>query len=245
MRVVIVEDEQPALEQVRILFNEIFPQVEICAEATTVEDAHEKILLYNPELVLMDIDLPDGNAFTLLRRFARIDFRVIFTTAHERYALQAIKYSALDFLLKPYTAGEFADAIRRAQEVVKEEEENLKYKTLFSNMQDARPSKVILRTSEVIHAVEVDDIIRLEADGSYTTIYFKNSRPLIVSKNLKEYENLFKSYGFVRPHQSHLVNMKHVVCMHKADGGTLEMIDSSVVPVSVRMKNDVLEAFRL
>jgi len=243
MKIIIVEDERPAREQMKILFKELFPKVEICAEAATIEEAHESIMLYQPDIVLMDVDLRDGDAFTLLKMFPRIDFRIIFTTAHEKYALQAIKLSALDFLLKPYTAGEFADAIRRAQKSLNEDEESVKYKTFFANMQDNHTNKVILRTSDFIHSAEIDDIIRLEADGAYTTVYFKNGRPLVISKNLKEYENLFKDYGFIRAHQSHLVNMKHVRCFHKANGGALEMSDSSMVPVSVRMKNDVLEAF--
>ncbi len=241
MKILIVDDEKAARENAKQLLAEFFPGMMICAEAENIESAHQAILLHQPDVILLDVDLPDGNAFDLLKKFTAIHFNIIFITAHEKYALRAIKFSALDFLLKPYTTSEFIDAIQKAQIKLKESEINVRFSTLMQNFQFQNQSaKIVLRTSDSIHVVQTDEIIRLQADGAYTTFYISNRKPIVVSKNLKEYDGLLENNGFIRTHQSHLVNSKFIACYIKADGGSLRLTDASQVPVATRFKEKVL-----
>jgi len=241
MKLLIVDDELSPREQSKRLLAEFFPEITLCAEADCVETAFEAILVHQPDVVLLDVDLPDGTAFDLLKRFPQINFNIIFITAYQQYALQAIKFSALDFLLKPYTSGEFAEAIRKAIKKTEQNELQLRYSALFQNTQNQhQPSKIVLRTADSIHVIQLDDIIRLEADGAYTSFFFTNKKPIVVSKNLKEYDTMLQNNHFIRCHQSHLVNTKHIVCFHKADGGALGLSDLKHVPVASRFKEKVL-----
>ncbi len=240
MKILIVDDELSPREQSKRLLAEFFPEITVCAEAENVSKAYEAILIHQPDVVLLDVDMPDGNAFDLLKRFPQINFNVIFITAYEKYALQAIKFSALDYLLKPYTSGEFVEAIRKAQREEDTSDTNLKFNTLLQNFQNQQQTKIVLRTSESIHVIQTDEIIRLQADGAYTTFHIFNRKPIVVSKNLKEYDVLLEKTGFIRTHQSHLVNSKYVECYHKADGGSLSLTDRSNVPVATRFKEKVI-----
>lgn len=241
MNTLIIDDEKAARENCKQLIAELHPDVTVCGEADNVESAYEQILVHSPDLILLDIDLPDGTAFDLLRRFPNIKFSIVFITAYEQFALQAIKFSALDYLLKPFTSGEFAEAMRKAREKKEHDELQLRLSALMQNMQPRNESiKMVLRTSDSIHVVNITDIIRLEADGAYTSFHFTNRKPIVVSKNLKEHETLLETNGFIRSHQSHLVNLQHVVCYHKADGGALGLTDMSRVPVATRFKDKVI-----
>jgi len=241
MRILIVDDEAAARQQTRHLLQKHFPEHEVCSEATTVIEAFQETLIHNPDLVLLDVDLPDGSAFDFLRKLTSINFNIIFITAYERYALQAIKFSALDYLLKPFSDGEFVDAVRKAVRKSGELETGLQLKILMQNIQqDSHSNKIVLRTSDSIHVVALDEIIRLQADGAYTTFFAYNRKPIVVSKNLKEYDTMLEKNGFVRTHQSHLVNLSFVVCFHKQDGGSLGLSDGTRVAVATRYKEKVL-----
>jgi two-component system LytT family response regulator len=222
MKILIVDDELSPREQSKRLLAEFFPEITVCAEAENVNSAYEAILIHQPDVVLLDVDMPDGTAFDLLKRLPQINFNIIFITAHEKYALQAIKFSALDYLLKPYTSGDFVESIRKAQRKEVAEDSSLKFNALLQNFQH--------------------EIIRLQADGAYTTFYVLNRKPIVVSKNLKEYDNLLENSGFIRTHQSHLVNSRYIVCFHKTDGGSLGLTDKTQVPVASRYKEKVLQA---
>lgn len=241
MKILIVDDELSPREQSKRLLAEFFPEIIICAEAESVESAYKAILLHQPDVLLLDVDLPDGNAFDLLKRFSTIPFNIIFITAFDKYALQAIKFSALDYLLKPYISSEFVEAIRKAQKKADDSEINLKFNALLQNIQNQQHvNKIVLRTSDSIHLVQLDDIIRLQADGAYTTFYIAGRKPIVVSKNLKEFDTMLENSGFIRTHQSHIANSKYVVCFHKADGGSLGLIDKTQVPVATRYKEKVI-----
>lgn len=243
MKVLIVDDEAPAREISRNLLEKYFPEIDICAEVPSVEQAYQAVLLHNPDLVLLDVDMPDGTAFDFLRKLTSVNFSIVFITAYEKYALQAIKFSALDYLLKPFSQGEFVDAIRKAQQKEEQSVTNQKYNTLLQNFHNQQqPSKIVLRTAESIHIVQLDEIVRLQADGAYTSFYIVGRKVIVVSKNLKEYSDLLEHNGFIRTHQSHLVNAKHIACYHKADGGSLGLTDKTQVPVATRFKDKVLQS---
>ncbi|KAB2828655.1 MAG: response regulator transcription factor [Paludibacter sp.] len=243
MKILIADDEIPARNHHRRLLNEYFPELHLCAEASSVEEAWDSIRLFSPDLVLLDVDMPDGSAFDLLRKFPEIPFSIIFITAHEKYALQAIKFSALDFLLKPFTEAEFADAIRKAIRKHGASETVLQLKTLMQNLNPERSEeRIVLKTANSIHVVALTEIIRLQADGAYTTFFFQHRKPIVVSHNLKEYDGMLAGKGFVRSHQSHMVNLRQVNSFLKTDGGALALADGSRVPVATRYKERVLDA---
>jgi len=243
MKILIVDDELSPREQSKRLLAEFFPEITVCAEAQDINSAYQAILIHQPDVVLLDIDMPDGTAFDLLKRFTKISFSIIFITAYEKYALQAIKFSALDYLLKPYTSGEFVEAIRKTLQKEDTAELTYKFNALLQNFQSLQlPTKLVLRTSDSIHVIQLDDIIRLQADGAYTVFHVLNRNPIMVSKNIKEYDTLLKKNGFIRTHQSHLVNLKHIMYFHKTDGGSLGLTDKSQVPVATRFKEKVLQS---
>lgn len=215
--------------------------IRILGEAGSVAEAHELIQQLTPEIVLLDINMPDGTGFDLLAKFEKIDFRLIFITAHEEYAINAFKFSAIDYILKPISAGSLLSAIDKAGNAIDKDQMALKLNVLLNNLEKLK--KIVLKTAESIHIINVDQIIRCEADVNYTHFYLDNAKHLIVSKPLKDYAEVLEQAGFFRTHQSHLVNLEHVVRYDKTEGGHLVMDNESIVPVSTRKKDELFQVF--
>ena len=245
MKIIIVDDENATINRVSKILNTNFPDIEIVANAVDVKSAVEVINLHQPDLVLLDINLPDGTGFDVLQQLYPVNFRVIFITAYEHYAIKAFKFSAIDYILKPIDIDEFISSIHKAKELLKKENPNSQIDALISNYQtvNTEAKKIVLKTSESIHLVNIKDIIRLESDGAYTFFYFVEAPKIIVSKNIKEFEELLGDYGFFRTHQSHLINVKHLIKYQKSDGGYVIMKDQSTVPVSIRKKEQLMKMF--
>jgi two-component system LytT family response regulator len=241
IRLAVIDDEAKARETILNILALSNNELEIVGEAADIASGFELINLTNPDLVLLDINLTDGTGFDLLRKFEKIDFKLIFITAHEEYAIQAIKYSALDYVMKPITAGELLKAVDKAKDLIGKEETQMKLSTFLDNLDKLK--KIVLRTAESIHVIEVKHIIRCEADVNYTTFFLENGRQLLVSKTLKEYAEMLVPSGFFRTHQSHLVNLEHVLRFDKGEGGHLVMNDNSIVPVSTRNREALFKAF--
>ena len=245
IRSVIVEDEIKSRETLRGMINRYTNDVVILGEADGVMKGLELIKNIKPDLVFLDIQMPDGSGFKLLELIKEPDFEVIFTTAYDQYAIKAIKFSALDYLLKPIVPEDLQAAIEKMKKrSAAAGLRNLSYKTLKSNLEDhqgIKPSKIVLSTAEKIHVVEVDNIIRCESDNYYTKYFFENETSLLVSKTLKETEELLKEHRFIRPHKSHLVNINYIVSFIKSDGGHLKLRDGSLIPVSRRKRETILE----
>jgi len=239
--VVIIDDEQGARETIRNILEMSSLEINILGEAGNVEQAHHLILEKDPELVLLDINLPDGSGFDLLKRFERINFKVIFITAHEEYAIRAFRYSAADYIMKPLKAGELINAVERVAEVIEKDHMALKLNTLLQNLDKLK--KLVLKTAESIHIIHVNTIIRCEADVNYTHFFLEGGKHLIVSKPLKDYAELLEGAGFFRAHQSHLINLEHLLRYEKSDGGYIVMDDESNVPVSTRKREALFSIF--
>ena len=239
--VVLVDDEQKARETIINILELSNIDIQISGEADSVDSAYELISKKHPDLVFLDINLPDGTGFDLMKRFSHIHFKVIFITAHEEYAIRAFKFSALDYILKPITAGDLLQAVEKASETINKEENEIKINAVLSNLEKIK--KIVLKTAESIHIVQVKNIIRCEADVNYTTFYLDNGEHLLVSKTLKEYAELLEPSGFFRTHQSHLVNLDHILRYDKTEGGHLVMDDESIVPVASRKKDELFKLF--
>jgi len=245
LKIAIIEDEEKSLNFIRSIIEQFCPKAEIIGTATHVQSAVTLLRNFKPTLILSDINLPDGTSFDILDQLDEIDFKIIFITAFEEYAIKAIKFSALDYLVKPVDPNELITAIHKAGEQIEHENNNLKLKTLLSNVREfsEKLRKIVLKTFDSIYVVDLQDIIRCESDNSYTLFYLKDSRKIMVSNVLKDYDELLADSGFIRVHKSHLVNLNYIDKFFKADGGYLIMKDGSSVPVSQRKREMILDIF--
>ncbi len=241
LSIVVIDDEPKARETIINILGLCPIEISIVGEAEDVKSGYDIISRKNPDLILLDINLPDGTGFDILKKFDKMRFKIIFITAHEEHAIKAFKFSALDYILKPVTAGELIGAIEKAADTIHKEETELKFSAFLSNLDKIK--KIVLKTAESLHIINIEDIIRCEADINYTTFYLKSGEKLLVSKTLKEYAELLEHSDFYRTHQSHLVNLDHISRYDKMEGGHLVMIDESIVPVSTRKKEELFKVF--
>ncbi|MEM9340422.1 MAG: LytTR family DNA-binding domain-containing protein [Bacteroidota bacterium] len=246
MRSIIIEDNPSVRNTLSNMLSEYCPQVELVGEASNVLEGSALIMAKKPELAFLDVELPDGNTFELLKSLPSVDFQVIFITGHEKYAMNAIKFSALDFILKPIDPDDLVMAIQKAEEQVQKPDVDKKIQTLFQNLEskDDGPNKIILKDKYGLQIVSVDQIVRLEASGSYTTFVIDQEEQLVISKGLKEYEQLLNAQKFFRCHQSHIVNLDYLKRYDKREGDFLQMVDGSMVPLAVRKKEILMEKIK-
>lgn len=246
IKAVIIDDEANNQELINNLLTQYAPQVEILGVANSVKSGYQAICDLQPNLVFLDIQMQDGTGFDLLKLFEKPGFRVLFVTAHEEFAIEAFKYSALDYLLKPLSPGNLLAAVKKAEESLGHDELNLKLKTLLDNIGEPsrQKRKIILKTLDRIYSVDIQDLIRLESDGGYTKVFLNDGTRIMVSRILKEFDDLLSDAGFVRIHHSHLINISHVYFFEKSESH-LVMKDQSVVPVSHRKKEHVLELLNM
>jgi two-component system, LytTR family, response regulator len=242
---VIVDDEQSAINTLTDILSSEFPDdIEIVGIAGCVSQGIEVIENKNPDVVFLDVHIKDGTGFDLLKHFKQINFKIIFISAYNDYALQAFKFSALDYILKPIDALELKDAIQKTFAAKEKDDIDLKIKALFNNIEPGRKNskRLILNSLESIEIVEVSEIIRCEARNNYTEFFFLNGKKLLISKTLKEYDKLLATEGFFRLHASHLVNLKHIQKIDKKNGNMVMMKDESLLPISIKRKDDLLYA---
>jgi two-component system, LytTR family, response regulator len=238
-KALIVEDELLNRVFLKNLLDEFCPNVEVAGMAENVEEAVAFITSRSPEIVFMDIELQTATGFDVLQQVKEHSFEVIFTTAYDHYAIRAIKFSAIDYLLKPINFEELQTAVDKALQKIALKEKDNRLELLFKNLQrPAEDFSISLSTSEGIEFVPLTHIIRLEARGPYTTFFLKNGTNVMVCKNLKEYELLLTDYGFFRLHNSHMVNLKEVKKMIKADGGYAVMNDDAMITISPKKKDE-------
>ncbi len=246
IKAIIVDDEQHNRENLKQLISEYCQDVVVMNVCASAEEARKSIAQSYPDLVFLDIEMPGENAFSLLESLEFIDFEVIFVTAFDQYGIKAIKFSALDYILKPIDPNDLMAAIAKAKSKLSQKQENLRLQNLLENTRRANTDKMIaLSLSDKIEFVEVSSIIRCESDSNYTTFYLKNGEKLLVSKTLKEFEELLSPYGFLRVHQSHLINLKEIKSYIKSDGGYIRMKDGATVSISRQRREMVMEVIKL
>ncbi len=244
IRSVIIEDEKNSAERLRLLLErDYFAEVEVLAWLKSMDEAVTFLIAHEVDLVFLDVEIQDRTAFELLEKLPKIDFKIIFTTAHQEYALRAIKVSALDYLLKPVDAEELAEALGK---VGKKSVQNER-KAILSLLQDWNPrrklpEKLALPSVNGIEYVPISELIRCQADVNYTHFFLKDGRKITVAKTLKEFENQLRDHDFFRVHNSHLINLREVRFYHKGKGGTLQLQDGSEIEVASRRKEELMEA---
>jgi two-component system LytT family response regulator len=222
---------------------EYCPTVQVVAMAASVEEAIEAVNTRKPDLLFLDIELHTGTGFDVLQGVAYRNFSVIFTTAYDHYAVKAIKFSAVDYLLKPIDVDELQAAVQKVSEKMQNNTSQQTLQLLLKNLQKPADTdfSITLATSEGLEFVPLQQIIRLEASGPYTHFYMKGGKKIMVSKNLKEYELLLGDHQFFRVHNSHIINMKEVKRMIKTDGGYAVMNDDSMITISPKKKDEFMQ----
>jgi two-component system LytT family response regulator len=243
MKAIIVDDEPAVRNTISILLKQNFPDITVSAQAGSVGEGYAAVLEHQPDLLFLDVELPDGLGFDLLKKVSPVHFRVIFITGHQEYALDAIKVSALDYILKPIDLDELRSAIEKAREVVNHEEEQMKLLALSENLHGKRVLKrIILRTADALQLISVSDIIRAEAESNYTHFHLAGGKHIMVSRTIKEYEAMLSGSGLIRVHQSHIVNLNYIDKFIKRDGGYILLKNGFSIPVSPNLKEKVLQA---
>lgn len=231
-KVLIIDDENRTRQLIANMIDSFGFHVQTIPEGENVESGIKAIEKHNPDIVFLDIQMPDGTGFDVLRSIEDKNFVVIFITAHEEFAIKAIKFSALDYLLKPVDPTELEAALKKAIAALQEESEGSQFEALQKNINPHEKRRLVLKTQESVHVVDLDDIIRCEADRNYTSFFLTNNKKILVSKTLKEYETLLSGHHFLRVQQSHLININYVERYDKKNGGAVVMKDGSEVPLS-------------
>ena len=240
LKTIIIDDEPNAVDFIYSIIGEYCPELEVIGTAHDVPEGVEKIQELNPDLVFLDVEMPNGTGFDLLTHFPEKSFDVVFITAFNHYAIKAIKFSAVDYILKPINISEFIEAVKKVilkrSDVSSHGDENIK--ALMENLKSATPSRLAIPTSDGMEYLNPKEILRIEADRSYSWFYLTGNRKILVSKHLKEFQELLGDRNFFRSHNSHLINLKFVRKYVRKEGGYIEMQDGVQIPIS-RNKKDL------
>ncbi|MBD3583487.1 LytR/AlgR family response regulator transcription factor [Flavobacterium selenitireducens] len=246
----LIDDDANLRNGLKSLLERYAPDFNILGEADSVETGIKSMDALKPQVVFLDIQLADGTGFDILESLAKkhgqATSHIVFITAHEQYAIKAFRFSALDFLLKPVDPEDLEKVIGKIRSVVSKNEGFAHIDLLLENIRRKVDNfkRIALSTSEGIHLFEISDIVRCESEDNYTKFYIKNNKPILISKTLKEYEEMLGEHGFERIHQSHLINLSYLKSYIKKDGGYVIMSDGSHLPISQRKKERLQELIR-
>jgi two-component system, LytTR family, response regulator len=242
LKTLIVDDEPHAVKSIKILLEENNPNVNILGLYTDAREALKYIQKNEIDLLLLDIEMPFMNGFELLNQLKSINFKVIFITAYDHFAIKAFRFSAFDYLLKPVDENELKNSISKLEIQYKTLPQPSHYEYLFELFKTGNQQikRIALPTLEGFEFVEVEKIIRCESDSNYTKFFIQNHPMMLVSRTLKETEEILSDFPFIRVHNSHIINKNHVKKYVKADGGFILMIDNAEIPISRTRKDDVI-----
>ena len=242
LHTLIIDDEDHMRDSLTKLLQRHCPQVVVAGEANSVVTGLKAIQNLHPDLVLLDIQMADGTGFDLLNSLPVIDFKIIFITAFDQYALQAFRFSAVDYLLKPVNPELLAEAVERAGQLV-QEHHNLQMQALHENLKniERQNKKIILKTTENIYLLDLNNIISCESDNNYTCVYTADGDKILVSKTLKDYDDMLAGCGFYRVHKSYLINLAHIKRFEKQEGGYVVLTNDLKVPVASRKRDEMME----
>jgi two-component system, LytTR family, response regulator len=238
IKTIIIDDEKSCRDSLRGLINDNCSNLELVSEASCINKGMQCIEEHHPGLVFLDVKLPDGTGFDMLDNLPSINFKIIFVSAFDRYAINAFRFSALDYLLKPVETEKLMRAVSKLYDSNHTASFNQRLDMLMSNLRGF--NKIALPTLKGFTFVELQEIIRCESASNYTCFILKDGSKELISRSLKEYDELLSQQGFFRTHKSHLINLSHVVKYHKGEGGSIIMNDGSSVEVSRRKKEELL-----
>ncbi len=238
---VLIDDDQLARRGLKRILEQNFPEIDILGEADSVASGLELINNVEPDLVFLDIEMPDGTGFSLLEKLREVNFKVVFTTSYSDYAITAFKYSAFDYIVKPVLIENVKSTINRINEIpVLHEKQRVEVLRKVFDRPGDEEATIALPEINGFTIVKVKDIVRCEGERNYSRIFFQNGSSVLVSRTLLDFDNLLVPHGFFRIHRSHLICLKYVNRYLKADGGIIEMADKTQLPVSPKFKDELL-----
>lgn len=241
---VIIDDEEKVRNTLKRIIAVHDIPIAIIGEASDKNSGAQLILNTEPDLVLLDVMLGNDTSFDMLKTIGELKSKIIFVSGFEQFAIEAFKFSAVDYILKPVDPNELVQAVKRVAAQLQTAKASVKLDVLLSNLsvaQNEQDKKIVLQTLEKTHVVQIKDILRCESAANYTSFYLKNGEKLVISKPIKLYDELLTGYNFFRVHKSHLVNMNFVKGILKKEGGYIELINADLVPISSRKKEKTLE----
>lgn len=241
LKAVIIDDEPKARKAISNILEKHCPNISIAATGDSLKSGLEAIKNNQPDIVFLDIQLGNATGFDLLKEAGTVNFKVIFITAYEKFAIKAFRFSAIDYILKPINPAELLEAVQKTEEILNTENMNIKLNILLTN-REKETKKIVLKTSDSLNVANIQDILRCEAYGNYTWIYLNNSKKVLVSRSLKEFDDMLSEYGFFRVHNAHLINMAYLERCEKTKGGNVYMKDQAEVPVAFARKQALLKA---
>jgi two-component system, LytTR family, response regulator len=243
MKALVIDNEEPVRTALVQLIAAFCPEIDLIETATSVKTGIEKIKSCQPDILFLDIELGDGTGFDILTKIPSPQCQLIFTTAYDRYAIQAFQCSALDYLLKPIDPELLQKSVQRAVQNIRSGDLHIQLQVLMQQLSTKKETdkKIVLKDSNSTYFLKIDDILFCQAEGTYTKFYVHQSEPILISKNLKEYETILEPLGFLRVHHSYLVNMDKIKLFDKKDGGYLIVEGNHSIPVSQRKKDFVLK----
>jgi len=242
---IVVDDEQESRETLLRFLSKYCPDVEIVGQADSVNEAVEVIRGISPELVFLDVNMPIENGFKLFEKISDINFYTVFVTAYDQYAIEAFKHHAVDYLLKPIVIHELMITVNRVSKLLEDKNKIQQLSALLQYIKTpVEQTKIALPTLEGLIYVHTMDIVRLQADDNYTSLYFKGGKKMLVSHTLAYFEDALKEQGFVRIHHQHLINLQHVEKYIRGRGGYIIMSDDTSLQVSQRKKDEFLRIIK-
>jgi two-component system, LytTR family, response regulator len=243
IRAIIIEDEPLSQEMLTLLLQRHKDDIEIIDTCSNPTDGIESIAKHEPDLIFLDIQMPKMNGFDMLKKISNINFEVIFTTAFDKYAIDAIRTCALDYLLKPVDDEDLTIAIGKCKERMKEKNTKQHFENLFNNLTNKNPldKTLALSASDGISFVKMSDILRVEANGRYAKFYLLNKETILVSKTLGDFEDILSANQFFRIHDSAIINLNHVKKYTRGDGGTVLLSDNTELDVARRRKEEFVK----
>ncbi|WP_407322503.1 LytR/AlgR family response regulator transcription factor [Tenacibaculum maritimum] len=241
---IIIDDIPSAIEMLQNDISKNHSEIEITGTAKSVVEASKLLTQQQPDILFLDIMLGDGTGFDILEIHPDLSSKIIFVTASDEFAIKAFKFAAIDYVLKPYSNDDLKASIQKAKNQIQPDKEQLSVLHQSIRRPDIRPEKISLHTSDKIVVVLLNDIIRCKSDNNYTEFYMANGQKILVAKTLKYFADMLKEFHFLRVHQSHLINIQYVKEFIKSDGGYLILKNKDSIPVSVRKRNELIEALR-
>ncbi len=244
LRTIIIDDEDHQRLAVEKMVSRYCPNVKLVAQADGVQSGVEAIKKYKPDLVLLDIKMADGTGFDLLDRLHPIDFKVIFITAYDQFAIKAFRFSAIDYLLKPLDPDELVQAVEKVEHIIQKD-----FNTQLNNLkeqlstEDKINKKIIIKTYDNIHLVPIKEILYCKSDSGYTSFHLTSDQKIMVSSSLKDYDEMLADDGFFRVHKTYLINLSYIRRFEKAEGGTVVLDGEIKIPVASRKREQLLELF--
>ncbi|MCE7991217.1 MAG: response regulator transcription factor [Roseivirga sp.] len=246
MNAVIIDNEPHMISSLKALLGHYCPEVQVIGSAEGCESGEKLILELNPEVVFLDVEMDDGTGIELVEKLSYKQLHVIFITAHDKYAIDAFKCSAIDFLLKPVDPDDLVGALKKFDQAKRVNDLEKQVSVLTEHLRggNSRQKKIVLSDYESMHLVKIEDIIWCVAEGSYTRFKLLDGPEIMVSKNLKSYEEILAGQDFIRIHNSYLVNINHIKRFERTEGGVVIMENGGVLPVSVRKKDSLMNILK-